>query len=60
MDFCSIWVEGGVPRDELVAVLARWTSNRSLPFSPTSKCCFIQTNKARLGLVALDLNNHYV
>ena len=21
--------------------------------------CFIQTNQARLGLVALDLNNHY-
>ena len=24
------------------------------------KCRFIQTDQARLGLVALDLNNHYV
>ena len=29
-------------------------------FSYPKKCCFIQTDQARLGLVALDLNNHYV
>ena len=29
-------------------------------FSYPEKCCFIQTNQARLGLVALDLINHYV
>ena len=29
-------------------------------FSYPEKCCFIQTNQARLGLVALDLNNCYV
>ena len=29
-------------------------------FSYSKKCCFFQTNQARLGLVALDLNNHYV
>ena len=29
-------------------------------FSCPEKCCFIQTNQARLGLVAPDLINHYV
>ena len=29
-------------------------------YSPTPKLLHIQTNHTRLGLVALDLNNHYV
>ena len=65
-------MERSVLGAELVAVLAGWaswhTKLKVAGLSPAEvhllsypkKCCFNQTNQARLGLVALDLNNLYV